>query len=89
MSGTLIKGTIQVQDTNSAVAHNTGILVMSPTYVSQIKTTVFPSSTSFNDVANQVDSYLNGVLGAETLIDVQYIHQGTDFWGIVTTYVLI
>ena len=89
MSGILIKGTIQVQDTNSVVARNTGILTMNPTYVSQIKTTVFPSSTSFNDVATQVDNYLNSVLGTETMVDVEYIHSNPDYWAILTTYVLI
>lgn len=85
MSGILIKGTIQVQDTNSVVATNTGKLASNSTYVGQI-ICVTATETTPNDLALAIENKMSDILQANgTLLSQNVVHRGGD-WTYFLTY---
>lgn len=79
MSGILIKGTIQIQDSESVVAYNTGKLASNDTYVNQI-VCITATFTSANDCATGIQNKLNDYLPLNgTLLSQNIVHHGTDY----------
>ena len=83
MNGTLIKGTTQIEDTNSVVAFNTGILSGNTTNVSSYTTFVLPSST-LTDLADQIQLNLTNNLGVYSLIKLDIIFDGGNYYATLT-----
>lgn len=79
MNGILIKGTTQIEDTNSSVAINTGILAGNPANVSSYTTILLPSSSA-SDLADGIQLALTTNLSGYSLIKMDVIEDGGGNW---------
>jgi len=87
MSGILIKGTIQVQDTNSVVATNTGKLASNVSYVSQI-VCITGTETTVNLLATAIENKMNDYLALNaTLLSQNVVHKNPD-WTYFLTFAM-
>lgn len=83
MNGVLIKGTTQVEETNSVVAKNTGILSGNPLNVSSYSTFVLPSSSP-TDLADQIQLALTSNLSNYSLISMDIIFDSGNYFATIT-----
>lgn len=86
MSGILIKGTIQVQDAETVVAKNTGVLASNTNYIDEYQTTWV---TGIDDatLATNVTNALNDKLTDSrswTLLNINIISQGSSHNAFIT-----
>jgi len=87
MSGILIKGTIQVQDTNSVVATNTGKLASNVSYVSTI-VCITGTETTPNLLATAIENEMNYYLGLNaTLLSQNVVHKNPN-WTYFLTFAM-
>ena len=84
MSGILIKGTIQIQDSESVVATNTGKLASNNAFVGQI-ICYTATETTINLLATAIENKMNDILGVNgTLLAQNIVHHGSDYSYILT-----
>jgi hypothetical protein len=88
MNGVLIKGTTQIEDTNSNVAINTGILAGNPTNVSSYTTILLPGANA-QDLADAIQLELTTNLSAYSLIKMDIIEDNSDWYAWLTVANLI
>jgi len=80
MNGVLIKGTTQIEDTNSNVAINTGILAGNPANVSSYTTILLPTSSGAQDLADTIQLELTTNLSGYSLIKMDIIQDSGGDW---------